>query len=130
MTRFSSFKTILIVSLLAPLSGYTQDAISRCNIETGSAVFSDAPCANERETVPSVATRSPAAVRSKAGSQANKFFAAEESRTVAFGNRPLTTHRLPRDEATLKSARTLTTSMEEMPVSQRRQMQASFAVYP
>jgi hypothetical protein len=130
MTRFSSFKAILIVSLLMPLSGYTQEPIVRCNSETGSVVFSDAPCAYEMGMVPPVATRIPAAVRSKTVSQTNKFFAAEEARTAAFVNGPLTTHRLPRDEATLKSVRTLTTSLDELSVSKRRQALASFAVYP
>jgi hypothetical protein len=130
MTHFPSFKAILIVSLLTPISGYTQEPAFRCDSETGAAIFSDTPCASDTGWVAPVAEKIPTAIRGKTVSQASKYFAAEEARTVAFGNRTPVAHRLPRDEATLKSVRFLTTSIDEMSVSNRRRALAGFAVYP
>ena len=49
MTCSTTFNTILIVSFLTPLSAYAQESIFRCNSETGSAVFTDVPCAYEKK---------------------------------------------------------------------------------
>ena len=125
MMRFSFCNTILIVSLLTPLSGYTQGPIVQCSSDMGTAVFSDSPCPYEMKTDPSVGKMVPAVAKSKAVRGIDKFFAAEEARAVAFRDRALFTHRFPRDETTLKSARTLTTSLDEMSVTKRRQMLAS-----
>lgn len=130
MTRFSCSNVLLAASLLTPLLGYAQEPIFQCTSESGSAAFSDAPCKYEIARIPPAAAKAPAAVSAKAVDRTSKFSVAEEVRVNAFRNRTLTTHQLPRDEATLKSVRTLTTSMDEMSVAKRRHMLASFAVYP
>jgi hypothetical protein len=129
MTRFF-FKTMLVISLLTPFAAHTQGSIVRCNSEAGAAEFTDASCAHEAGTVRSAAIRTASTARSMAMTQSSTFVAAEEARLAAFANRPTATHRLLVDEVTLKVARSLTTSLDDMPVSKRRLTLASFAVYP
>jgi hypothetical protein len=130
MTHFFSFKTMFVISLLTPFVGHTQENIVRCNSEAGAAKFTDASCVHKAGTGRSAAMTTPSTVKNKTVTQSSKFFAAEEARIVAFANRPMATYRLPVDVATLKSAISLTTSLDEMPVSERRLTLASFAVYP
>jgi hypothetical protein len=130
MTHFFSYKAMLVISLLTPFAGHAQENIVQCNSEAGADAFNDASCAHEAGKVRPIAIRTRSTVRSKPIPQSSKFFAAEEARIAAFANRPMVTHRLPVDEVTLKSAISLTTSLDEMSVSERRLTVASFAVYP